>query len=79
MAGDYHARSPVPGSHEAEVGLTSAKCSVKDCACGGRVDDSETHDTGFRLGPPGLSFPIFVSTSIPDPPGWIMVSGDWKL
>lgn len=58
--------------------VVTKKCSVPDCACRGTKDASETHDTGFRLGPPGLSIPIFVSTSIPDPPGWLMVSGDWK-
>ena len=54
-------------------------CSVPDCACGGKELAANTHDTGFRFGTAEHSCPIIVSTSIPDPPGWLLLSGDWKL
>jgi hypothetical protein len=54
------------------------KCRVEGCACGGKLDESETHDAGLRMGTDEFSFPIMVSSLIPDPPGFIFLSGDWK-
>ena len=75
--GDYDWSAPVdyPGVR-AVTGDRVTKCSVPNCSCGGLADERDTHDTGLRLGPPGLSIPVFVSPYVSD---WTLVSGDWQI
>lgn len=55
------------------AGEVNERCQVVGCACGGREYADVAHDTGLRMGTAEYPIKLFVSTLVPDPPGWYFV------